>query len=140
MEENTPIKGRPPNANEKFIREKHLESISHQPILMDEVAKQLLTLELAIPGVYATALKLISGDKETLTLSSDLYFVFAFWLVSLICVVAALIPRAYKVDPNDHTALRESFFKAAFYKYKLILASVATFVGGLIFALKDLAS
>ncbi|HIQ14270.1 MAG TPA: hypothetical protein EYH38_01690 [Leucothrix sp.] len=50
------IKGQPLNAEDDLILEKHLESISRQPILMEEVAKQLLTLELAIPGVYATVL------------------------------------------------------------------------------------
>ena len=140
MDERTEVRGRPPNDEEKFIREKHLESISRQPILMEEVAKQLLTLELAIPGIYATVLKLTSGDKGKLTLTSDLYFVFAFWLVSLICIIIALIPRAYKIDQNDISAQRDSFFKAAFSKYIWILASVITFVLGLGFALKDLAS
>lgn len=140
MDENTIVKGRPPNAEEKFIREKHLESISRQPALMDEIAKQLLTLELAIPGLYATVLKLISGDSGKLTLSSDLISVFLFWLLSLGCIVFALLPRAYKIDGNDLTAIRNSFYKAASNKYAFILASIITFVIGILFAIKDLAS
>lgn len=140
MDKNTIIKGRPPNAEETFIHEKHLESISRQPILMEEVAKQLLTLELAIPGIYATVLKLTSGDKDKLTLTDNLYFVFSFWLVSLICILIALLPRAYRIDQNDITEQRNSFFKAALNKYIWILASIITFVLGIGFALKDLAS
>lgn len=132
------IKGRSPNKEEIFINEKYLESISKQPELMDSVAKQLLTLELAIPGIYASVLKLVSSGEKPLSLSTDLYFVFACWLVSLICIIMAIIPRTYKADLNDKTAIRKSFFEAALYKFTWILASVATFVAGLFFAIKDL--
>jgi len=138
------IKGRQPNADERFIREKHLESLTRQPMLMNELAKQLLTLELAIPGLFATVLKLLSGgnggDAGKLTLTSDLYSVFLFWLFSLAFSILALLPRAYKVDANDLTAIRQSFYKAASYKYFLILASIICFVIGILFAIKDLAS
>jgi hypothetical protein len=37
-------------------------AIIEQPKLLDELAKQLVTLGLAIPGLYATVLKFIGGD------------------------------------------------------------------------------
>lgn len=134
------IKGRPPNTDETYIREKYLEGISKQPELMDGVAKQLLTLELAIPGLYVSILKLVGGKDSKLTLSDDIYLVFAFWLVALVCTVAALFPRHYTVDPNNHTQIRESFYRAASYKFIWLSASVAAFVCGLVFAVKDLVS
>ncbi len=63
MMANKPTSTRPLNDNEKLLREKFHESIVAQSDLMDKLSERLLTLELAIPGLYATALKLISGDK-----------------------------------------------------------------------------
>ena len=134
------VKGRPLNADETYIREKYLEGISKQPELMDSVAKQLLTLELAIPGLYVSILKLVGGKDNTLTLSDDIYLVFAFWLMALICTVGALFPRHYTVDPNNHTQIRESFYRAASYKFIWLGASITAFVCGLIFAVKDILS
>ena len=138
MDDTPIITGRPPNTEEAFIKEKYLESISRQPGLMDDVAKQLLTLELAIPGIYVTVLKLISGKDEKLSISGDLYFVFVCWPASLVCIVIALLPRIYKVNVDDHTAIREYFFKTALYKFIWLAASTAIFVAGLFFVLKDL--
>lgn len=140
-----PIKGQPLDAEDNLILEKHIESISRQPILMEDLAKQLLTLELAIPGIYISVIKLISGDnsgdKSKFILSSELYYVFSFWLVSVICIIIALLPRPYKIkNSNDLTEIRQSFYQAARYKYLWILASLATFIIGLIFSLKDLST
>ena len=140
MDDTPIIKGRPPNNEEEFIKEKYLESISKQPELMDNIAKQIITLELAIPGLYASALKLGSGKHSTVSLSSDIYCAFAYWLIALICIVVALIPRRYKINIDDHTAIRDSFFKTARYKLAWIVASITTFAAGLFFILKDLIS
>ena len=132
------IRGRPPNKAEQFIDEKYLETVSKQPDLMDSVARQLLTLELAIPGIYASVLKLTSGEDGTMTMTADLYYVFACWLVSLVCTLFAILPRSYQVDLHDKTAIRDFFHQAALYKFYWVIASVTAFVAGLIFAIKDL--
>lgn len=134
------IKGRPPNTEETFIKEKYLESISQQPALIHDVIKQLFTVELAIPGIYITILKLNHDEKQAIVVSDELYFVFACWLVSLVCIIIALIPRSYRVNPDDHTALRESFFKVALYKFTWLIASTTAFITGLFFAIKDIIS
>lgn len=138
MDDTSGFKGRPPNKEEEFIKEKYLEGISKQPELMDSIAKQMLTLELAIPGLYVSALKLSNSKLGAASLSYDIYFAFAFWLLSLVCVVGALIPRKYKVNYDDHTAIRDSFFQTARYKLQWIIASISTFAAGLFFVLKDL--
>lgn len=40
------------------------EDIARQSERMDDLAKQLITLELAIPGLYAVVLKLVSGEIQ----------------------------------------------------------------------------
>lgn len=138
---NTPIiQGRPPNKDETFIKEKYLESLTQQPALINDVIKQLFTVELAVPGIYIAILKLNHDDKQAIVISDDLYYVFACWLVSFVCILIALIPRSYRVNPDDHTELRESFFRVALYKFTWLVASTTAFVAGLFFAVKDMMS
>jgi hypothetical protein len=65
-----PLTTRPPDAYEAKIKEKYAESFAGQSDLMDKLAQQLLTLELAIPGLYATVLKLVAGDKATVPINN----------------------------------------------------------------------
>ena len=61
---NKPIPTRPISDNEELLREKFYESIASQSETVDKLSEHLLTLELAIPGLYATALKLVGGEKS----------------------------------------------------------------------------
>ena len=132
-----PIQGQPPNNDDTFLKEKHLESISKQPELMDGIAKQLLTLELAIPGLYISAIR-VSDKLGKINPTCALYLAFSCWLLSLIFIIVALVPRAYTINPDDHTLIRDSFYKTARYKLNWIIASITAFASGLFFVLKDL--
>lgn len=132
-----PIIGQAPNDEDTFLKEKHLESISKQPELMDSIAKQMLTLELAIPGLYVSAIR-VSDKLGKINPTCALYLAFASWLLSLVFIIVALVPRAYSVNPDDHTAIRDSFYKTARYKLNWIIASIIAFASGLFFVLKDL--
>ena len=105
---------------------------------MDDIAKQLFTLELAVPRFYASILKLTSEKIAPLSFTLDIYLVFGCWLVSLIFIIVALLPKNYKVNINDHTDIRDSFYTIAKYKFNWIIISIAAFSAGLIFVLKDL--
>jgi len=74
-----PISTQPLNDNEKLLRQKFYENIAAQSDLMDKLGERLLTLELAIPGAYATALKLLYGDKVTITPGTIGTLAFIFW-------------------------------------------------------------
>lgn len=137
---NTPLPTRPLTENEKLLREKFYESIAAQSDLMDKLSERLLTLELAIPGLYVTALKLVNGDKATVTVNAALYTTFACWLLALIFILMALTPKKWKVDPSilkqdpqkfDEALGIEDFYeKSANYKRELVIASsVAFFIG-----------
>ena len=84
---NKPISTRPLNGNEILMREKFYETITAQSDLMDKLSERLLTLELAIPGLCATVLKLMRGDKAMVAVNIALYITFACWLLALIVPV-----------------------------------------------------
>ena len=73
MTNKTVLPSRPVTSSETVLRDKFAESIVGQSELMDRLAQQLITLELAIPGLYATALKLLSGDAATVALDTRVY-------------------------------------------------------------------
>lgn len=63
--EDRPIPTRPPSRRDELIQERYIEEFARQSEHMDALARQLITLELAIPGLYATLLKLVAGGKAT---------------------------------------------------------------------------
>jgi hypothetical protein len=140
-----PIPTHPLNDNEKMLREKFYESIVAQSDLLDKLSERLLTLELAIPGLYATALKLMRGDKAIVTVNVALYITFACWLLALILTLMALTPKKWKVDPSilkqdpnkfDQALGIEDFFEqSALYKRRLMIASSVLFFVGIFSAI-----
>ena len=141
-----PLTTRLPNAYEEKIRERYVESFANQSDLMDKLAQQLLTLELAIPGLYATVLKLIRGDQATVPINNSLYITFGLWVVALGLTVMALIPREWTVNPNilqkdpnsttGELGLKDFFVESARYKrIRLIIATILFFLGIAIAAL-----
>lgn len=139
-----PIATRPLNENEKLLREKFHESIAAQSDLMDKLSERLLTLELAIPGLYTAVLKLISGDKATVAIDAALYMTFGCWLLALLLTLLALIPRKWVVDPtvlqqdpqklSEGLGIEDFFTQSALYKRRLIAASSTLFFAGIVAA------
>ncbi|MDD2922028.1 MAG: hypothetical protein PHQ36_07050 [Anaerolineales bacterium] len=145
---NKPILTRPLNENEKLLREKFYESIAAQSDLMDKLSERLLTLELAIPGLYATALKLLYGDKATVSVGTVGYIAFILWFAALATTLMALTPKTWKVDVtilkqdpqkfDEGIGIEDFFNKSANYKRRLITASSALFFSGIIGAVMTL--
>jgi hypothetical protein len=138
---NQPLPTRPPDTSEKKLKEKYAESFAHQSDLMDKLAQQLLTLELAIPGLYATVLKLIWGDKATVPVNNALYVTFGLWVVALGLTLMALIPRKWKVNPEimeqdpesttGELGIKDFFAKSARYKRNLLIVAAILFFFGI---------
>lgn len=139
------ISTRPPSETEKFLKQKFAESIVAQNTLLDELAKQLITLELAIPGAFAAIIKLVSGDKATIPLSSWLSAAFGAWFLALVLTLVAITPRNWKVNPNimkqdpaaDDTGtigIEDFFHQSATYKRRWLIAAMVLFFAGIIFA------
>lgn len=142
---NKPIPTRPVSENENLLREKFYESIAEQSILMDKLCERLLTLELAIPGLFATVLKLTRGDKATLTINAALNLAFACWLLALILTLIGLTPKKWIVDVSilkqdpeklsEGLGIEDYFEQSALYKRRLVVASSILFFIGIFSAM-----
>ena len=142
---NKAIPTRPVSDNENLLRKKFYESIAEQSSLMDKLSERLLTLELGIPGLFATVVKLTRGDKATLTINTALNIAFVCWLLALILTLFALIPRKWKVDEmimrqdsarfSEGLGIEDYFEQSALHKRRLIFASSILFFIGIFSAM-----
>jgi hypothetical protein len=137
------VDGRPPTQNdlETLYLTKYVEAIAAQSELMDKLGYQLITLELAIPGLYAAVLKLTEGDKATVDLNGWFVATFGFWLVALALTVWAVLPRFYRVDTEiidggtaESLGIKQFFNESAQFKRRRIIVAIATFWLGIISA------
>ena len=136
-ESDTPLSTRRVRPEERFMQERFTEAIANQSKQMDTLAQQLLVIELAIPGLYATSLKLISGTEKT-EFTLAIAIAFSCWLVALICTVSAIVPRQYKnINRNSPSSIEDFFDKAAQRKLLLLIPSLVLFVVGIIAILYD---
>ena len=135
-----PILTHPLPGIEKILKDKYAESIAAQSEQMDNLGRQLITLELAIPGLYATVLKLIGGSNATLCAGTALYITFIFWFAALVLTLISLIPRKWKVDrtimkqdPGEQTdalGIEDFFQQSAQYKRRFLIAASLLFFCG----------
>ena len=135
---------RPPDPGEKTLRDRFYESVAAQDELMGKVLGQLLTVELAIPGLYAAVLKLVRGSDATIQLTTPFYLTYGCWLIALGLTLYALIPRNWKVDPTiliqdpehyaDGLGIEDFFRQSAKHKRNYLIASSSFFFIGIFFA------
>ena len=139
------ITTRPLDENEKLLQKKFYEDFAAQSERVDSLSAHLLTIELAIPGVYATVLKLISGDGASLGNTGTVQFTFLLWFIALILTLIALSPKKYAVntdvfiqDPalieEEGMGIEDYFSISAQYKRKFVLVSSLLFFAGIISA------
>jgi len=143
------LHSKPVSDRDKILLEKFEADFVEQANRIADLAKQLITVELAIPGIYATALKLLQGDKATLAMGWDIRLAFGLWALSLIFSFAALFPRNYRVDRkiirrdedkkfDKPLSIEAYFIRSARYKLYCVGASCFCFIGGLIASLSSL--
>ncbi len=123
-----------------------IKEVIEQPTRMDELAKQLITLELAVPGAYVTALKLIHGEDTKLGgIDPVLWFTFGCWLVALLLTLFSLLPRKWEVDrklfrrtrpaaKGEALSIEEFFTRTASYKRWLLIYACILFFFGILAA------
>lgn len=137
----SPIPTRPITEEENSLRKKFYENIAAQSDLMDKLAERLMTLELGIPGLFATVLKLTRGEDATLTINAALNVAFALWLLALILTLLALTPKKWKVDVSllkqdpkkfdEALGIEDFFTQSALYKRRLLIVSSLLFFAGI---------
>jgi hypothetical protein len=113
--------------------------------LLDELGKQMVTLCLAIPGLFATVLKLTGGDDAVLPANGLVFWAFVCWFVALILSLVSLVPvthnvdrqvvrRAQSVAKGQLLSIEEFFTKSARIKRSLLIAAALFCFAGIALA------
>lgn len=138
------ILGQPYDPGEHILVERFFERLADQSKQMDELARQMIAVELAVPGLYASILALLRGQNATLPGGPLLVLTFGGWFIALAVTFVALFPRRYRVDPtilrNDPAAgsetlgLEDFFRRSAAYKRGLLAVAALIFWAGIVAA------
>ena len=132
---------RPVEPGEEALRVKFFERYADQAKQMDELGRQMITIELAVPGIYAAVLALLQGQNATLGSGWLVTATFGLWFVSMVLTFVSLFPRKYKVDPSiligeeQGMGVATFFRKSAEYKRRLLIAAALIFWLGIVAAL-----
>jgi len=97
---------------------------------MDSMGRQLLSLELAMVGIYATVLKLISGDGAVMQGSVAIGISFFLWFMAVVATVLAIFPEKYEIDITKMDEIKGYFHKSAKRKATMLIGSVFLFFAG----------
>ncbi|MCP4117624.1 MAG: hypothetical protein GY737_19950 [Desulfobacteraceae bacterium] len=101
-----------------------------QAARLDDLAKQLITLCIAVPSVYAAVLKLVAGSKAVMPRMDLTCFAMVAWLLALGLSLASLLPERHEIDPDSLTEIRNYFSESARRKYLfLCCACIFSFLG-----------
>ena len=128
---------RPPTSVELTLLQKAHENIVTQVERMDKLAQQLITIELAVPGVYAAVLKMVTG-QDTAAIGLFLIIAFASWLLALGWTLFALVPHQTKTIRNSPDDVERVFLETAERKYRRIMTGIGFFVTGILATLLDI--
>jgi hypothetical protein len=135
---------RPPLPGEHVLAGRFFERLADQSKQMDELARQMIAVELAVPGLYASILALLRGQDATLPGGPLLWLTFGCWFAALALTFVALFPRDYRVDPtilrndpaveSETLGLEDFFRRSAAYKRGLLGVAALVFWAGIVAA------
>ena len=91
------LNGQPPQPADEALLKAYHDAVIKQADLYVDLAKEMLKLELAIPGIDAAALKLVTNPPPNALLVAT---AFGFWLLALVATLRALFPHRYAVLHN----------------------------------------
>jgi hypothetical protein len=135
------IAGQPYDPGEHVLAERFFERMADQSQQMDELARQMIAVELAVPGLYASILALTRGQSATLPAGPLLWLTFGCWFIALAVTFVAFFPRKYRVDPtilrgdpdgdSETLGLEDFFNRSAAYKRRLLAVAALIFWAGI---------
>lgn len=106
------------------------KDVAAQATRLDELARQIITLSIAVPGIFAAALKLVHGDKAVSGQPLSLQVAFVFWLAALGLALRCLRPEKYEIDPESLTEIHKYFSDSARRKlFFITCATICCFLG-----------
>lgn len=117
---------------------KFAEDVAAQAARLDDLAKQLITLSIAIPGIYAAVLKLTAGETAVMLRTDVTILAFMAWLLALGFSVTALLPGRQEVDPDSLTEIRNYFSSSAGRKYLFLCCACFCNFAGIVLAVSSI--
>lgn len=118
-----------PHAEEdaRFWHEMGREMMRKSPDALDEVGKQMLTVNGILIGLYTNAIAFSDLGQSGATANETLYLLPIFLLlVSLSSNLLVFFPQTGKIDPRGSEAVRLMYRRVTRWKYWLLaLASLA---------------
>ncbi len=142
--EQEPLVGKPlSQPGDQALLDAYYQEPVKQAERFADLAKELLKLELAIPGIYAAVLRLV-GEEQSIS-RIGVFIALAFWIFALILTLRAIFPRKYKVLENvirserptpgqGSLSVEEYFQRSVRDKRQLLLSSIPLFFAGIIVA------
>ena len=118
--------------DDAFFAEALREETVKQVDRLNDLAKELFKLQLAIPGLFLAALR-ISEPGFSQMHTNLLILATILWLIGLGVNLQALFPRNYRVSEgfSDKDLNPRTFYqKAADFKYVRLLAGLILFIAG----------
>jgi len=133
------LNGQPPQPADEALLKAYHDAVIRQADLYVDLAKELLKLELAIPGIYAAALKLVPDQSPHALLVAA---AFGCWLLALLATLRALFPHRYEVlhdavqrvgraESAGPLTIEEFFQQSAQDKRRWLLGAVPLFFAGI---------
>lgn len=118
MNEEPPVISPEPNP---FWKENAKNLVSESIATVEEVAKQLITVNSALEAIYFTAIT-FSDIKGNLTYFAGAIYLFPvlLWLLSLVFAVLVLSPKNYAININSSSDSKERFNEIVTKKYLML--------------------
>ena len=91
----------PPSKIDELLLEGFAQDLINQISRLDDLAKQLITLQIAILGLYAIILKLAAGVDTVAANLLLMGFALAAWTLAQSLCFLSLWPKRREVDPDD---------------------------------------
>ena len=133
------LSGQPPQPADEALLKAYRDAVIKQADLYVDLAKELLKLELAIPGIYTAALKLVTNQPPNVLLVAA---AFGFWLLALVATLRVLFPHRYAVlhdavqrvgraESDGPLTIEEFLQQSAQDKRRLLLWAIPLFFIGI---------
>ncbi len=118
MNEEPPVISPEPNP---FWKENAKNLVSESIATVEEVAKQLITVNSALEAVYFTAIT-FSDIKGNLTYLTGVIYLspVLLWLLSLVFAVLVLSPKNYAININSSSDSKERFIEIVSKKHLML--------------------
>lgn len=126
----TEVEAIPLSKFDEILLDNFAKDVTAQATRMEDLAKQLIALNIAIPGLYATVLKFVHGEKAIMTNHRWLIMTLIAWLLSLGLAFVGLFPVRYKAAADSLGDLQRYFYHSARRKFWWVaMAGLCSFLG-----------